>query len=178
MTGAAADRNLMLGIIALQMDFISRDALIAGMQAWVLNKATPLSQILQDQGALTHSRRALLDALVEEHLKLHEQQPEKSLAALSSIGSLREELFRIADPDLKASLPHVAAARPDQDNDPNRNIASTIVGASTSAGTRFRILRSRAKGGLGEVFVARDSEASFLAGGGSILSECRARSSV
>jgi hypothetical protein len=29
---AAADRNLLFGILALQMDFISRDALIAAMR--------------------------------------------------------------------------------------------------------------------------------------------------
>ena len=109
MSGAAADRNLLLGIIALQMDFVSREVLIAAMNAWVLNKATPLSQVLQDQGDLTDSRRSLLDALVEEHLKLHQNEPQKSLAALSSIGSVREQLSRIADPDLQASLPRIAA---------------------------------------------------------------------
>ena len=57
MTGAA-DRNLLLGIIALQMDFISGDALIAAMHAWVLNKAGSISQVLQDRGSLTASRRA------------------------------------------------------------------------------------------------------------------------
>jgi hypothetical protein len=30
---AAADRNLLFGIIALQMDFINRDQLVAGMIA-------------------------------------------------------------------------------------------------------------------------------------------------
>ena len=89
MSGASADRNLLLGIIALQMDFISRDALITAMNAWVLNKTTPLSRILQERRALTDSRRSLLEALVEEHLKLHENEPQKSLAALSSIGSVR-----------------------------------------------------------------------------------------
>ena len=158
MSGAAADRNLLLGIIALQMDFISRDALIAAMHAWVLNKATPLSQILQDQGALTESRRSLLEALVEEHIRLHDDDPQKSLAAVSSIGSVREELSRIADPDLQASLAHVSAARQDQDDDPDRTVPLPSVGDSTSAGTRFRILRPHAKGGLGEVFVARDTE--------------------
>lgn len=29
----AADRNLLFGMLALQMDFVSRDALIAGMHA-------------------------------------------------------------------------------------------------------------------------------------------------
>src|SRR5205823_4898049 len=128
------------------------------MHAWVLNKKTPLSQILQDQGALSASRRSLLDALVEEHIQLHDNDPQKSLAAVSSIGSVRAELSRIADPDLHASLPHVSAARQNQDNDPYRTVPEPSVGASTSAGPRFRILRPHAKGGLGEVFVARDTE--------------------
>ena len=37
----AADYNLLLGIIALQMDFISRDALIAAMNSWVLRRRPP-----------------------------------------------------------------------------------------------------------------------------------------
>jgi serine/threonine-protein kinase len=158
MSGAAADLNLLVGIIALQMDFISRDALISAMHAWVLNKKIPLSQILQDQGALTEARRSLLDALVQEHIKLHDNDTQKSLAAVSSIGSVREELSRIADPDLQASLPHVSAARQDRENDPWRTVTHPSVGDSTSAGTRFRILRPHAKGGLGEVFVALDTE--------------------
>src|SRR5262245_18656914 len=52
MPSPAADRNLLFGILALQMDFVSRDALIAGMHAWVLDKTKPLGQILADQGAL------------------------------------------------------------------------------------------------------------------------------
>ena len=158
MSGALADRNLLLGVVALQMDFISRDALIIAMNTWALTKATPLSQILKDQGALTDSRRFLLDAMVAEHIQLHEGDPQRSLAAMSSIGSVRELLSRIADPDLQASLPYVSAACPDQDNDSKGTITSTIAGDSTSAGTRFRILRPHAKGGLGEVFVARDTE--------------------
>jgi hypothetical protein len=41
----AADRNLLFGILALQMDFVSRDALIAAMNAWVLDKGKALGQI-------------------------------------------------------------------------------------------------------------------------------------
>src|SRR5437773_8576035 len=88
----SADRNLLFGILALQMDFISRDQLVAAMHAWVLDKQKPLGQVLLDQKALEASRHALLDALVQEHLKQHDNDPQKSLAAVSSIKSVREEL--------------------------------------------------------------------------------------
>jgi hypothetical protein len=42
-TASSADRNLLFGILALQMDFISRDQLVAGMNAWVLDKTQPLA---------------------------------------------------------------------------------------------------------------------------------------
>ena len=47
----AADRNLLFGILAVQTDLITRDALIKAMNAWVLEKAKPLGQILLEQGA-------------------------------------------------------------------------------------------------------------------------------
>ena len=47
-----ADRNLLFGILALQIDFISRDALIKAMNAWVLEKSKSLGQILGEHQAL------------------------------------------------------------------------------------------------------------------------------
>src|SRR5438552_1100507 len=96
--------NLLFGILALQMDFISREALVAAMHAWVLAKDKPLGEILVEQKALAPDRRTLLEALVQEHLKQHENAPEKSLAAVSSLGPVREDLRRLADPDVQASL--------------------------------------------------------------------------
>src|SRR4051794_7147566 len=40
----SADRNLLFGILALQMDFVPRDQLITAMNAWVLDKARPLGR--------------------------------------------------------------------------------------------------------------------------------------
>src|SRR5215471_1263329 len=102
MPHAHADRNLLFGILALQMDFISRDALVAAMHAWVLDKAKPLGQILLDQGTLRAANRELLEALVERHLEMHNNDPQQSLAALSSVGSARRQLEQVADPDVQA----------------------------------------------------------------------------
>ena len=94
------------------MDFISRDALIAAMNAWVLDKAKPLGQILVEQQALWPRRSApCWSRWSQEHLEQHGNDAEKSLAAVSSVGSVREDLQQIADPDVQASLAHVAAAR-------------------------------------------------------------------
>ena len=38
---AEADRNLLFGILALQNNFIDRDALLAAFNAWVADKARP-----------------------------------------------------------------------------------------------------------------------------------------
>ncbi len=155
MPDAHTDRNMLLGMLALQMDFINRDQLIAGINAWALNKVKPLDEILREQGALRRDTRDLLKALVEKHLEIHEGDAEKSLGSLSSIGSVREDLKSIADPEIAATLTMVSAnRRADVPEATNR----FSVGVSSSTGTRFRILRPHAKGGLGAVSVAYDDE--------------------
>lgn len=62
-------RNLLLGILALQNNFISPEDLLAAFALWADSGARPLGQILVDRRALDDSRRALLEALVAEHLK-------------------------------------------------------------------------------------------------------------
>jgi serine/threonine-protein kinase len=111
----SADRNLLLGILALQMDFVSRDALVAAMHAWVLRKSTSLGQLLLEQGALRADTHALLEAIVEKHLEMHGGDAHKSLAAVSSIRSLRNDLEQIADPDLCDSLAQVSVARQEEE---------------------------------------------------------------
>jgi tetratricopeptide (TPR) repeat protein len=165
----SADRNLLFGILALQMDFIGRDALIAAMHAWVLDKAKPLGQILVEQGVLHDDTHEVLEALVRKHLDLHDGDAEKSLVSLSSVGSFQKALEQfLADPALQASLAHLSDARSEKADAILTRLTTPFVGAnvtrppsagaSTSSGQRFRILRPHAKGGLGEVFVAHDGE--------------------
>ena len=151
-----ADANLLFGVLALQLDFISRDQLIAGMQAWVMDKQTPLAEHLVRVDALKAERQLLLEPLVAEHIRQHANDPQQSLAAVSSVDSLRHDLKALADPDIEASLVSI----------PQRlstallsgDTTQTFIGNASGEPSRYRILRSHARGGLGEVFVAEDQE--------------------
>jgi eukaryotic-like serine/threonine-protein kinase len=155
MAQMASDRNLLLGIIALQMDFITREALIAGMNAWVLAKDKSLGLILVDQAALARDELALLDPLVRKHLEKHGGDPERSLSALSAIGWIKHDLQAVADSDVRVSVGHLGVSDVKTDSEATQSYAA---GASSSVGGRFRILRPHARGGQGEVYVARDTE--------------------
>jgi serine/threonine-protein kinase len=151
-----SDRNLLFGMLALQMDFIGRDTLIAAMHDWVLEKTKSLGQILLDEGAIGPDEQGVLEALVQKHLQRHGNDPEQSLAALGAPAGLAQELRNVRDGDLQASLDSVAGAA-----DTGAVATGPYVPASSSAppeGMRYRVLRPHARGGLGEVFVALDQE--------------------
>ena len=94
------DRNLLFGILALQMDFVTRDDLITGMNSWILEKNRALGEILVERGALAAADRFLLEPLVRRHIEQHGDDPARSLASLSSVDWLRVDLASAAQADL------------------------------------------------------------------------------
>ncbi len=153
-----AGRNLLCGILALQNSFINRDALLAAFNSWVEDKSRSLGQILLAQGALSAARLSLLDALVQEHLRQHGR-----VKARSEVWR-RLQLDRVgarARPagdrrSRSAGKPPVRRRRaPEADAEAT---SSYLPDAPGAGGERFRIIRFHAKGGLGEVYLARDDE--------------------
>jgi serine/threonine-protein kinase len=155
MSQSATDRNLLFGILALQMDFITRDGLIAAMNGWVLNKDKSLSRILVEQGGLAEEDRALLEPLVGKHLERHGVDAGRSLSALSPVGWIKHDLESVADSELTASLAHLVDSGPNTDHD---RTGAVVGEGSRAGGPRYRVLRPHARGGLGEVYLARDEE--------------------
>jgi eukaryotic-like serine/threonine-protein kinase len=147
-----ADRDLIFGILALQNGLIDQADLIAGFQCWTKERSRPLARILVERRALSQEGRTMVDGLVRRQVekmggedeRSTEVEPPSRLPLLDAIepaqfGSMTKDRGSLLDP--KASVD-----------------SGFTVGRSTSEGSRFQLLRPNAQGGIGMVFVARDSE--------------------
>ena len=157
MSPASSDRNLLFGILALQMEFVTREQLIAAMHAWKSDRSKALGEILLEHGALTEQRRRLLDELVQEHIANHGDSLEQSLTSACTRDQLGPEFQANHVREVWANLDQTLSF--EGQPPPNAPEASGVpLEPSRVAGGRFRVLSLHDKGGLGQVMLATDAE--------------------
>jgi eukaryotic-like serine/threonine-protein kinase len=138
------DRNMLVGIVALQRDFISRDELIDAMNEWARNKARSLGQVLLDRASLDHDTQVLLDTLVDRELEQLESERMSQFTTLVAAP---------AAVDLELSG---GPADGSSGAEPVADEPSPVWDAGLRA--RYRVLWPHARGGLGQIHVAEDTE--------------------
>jgi eukaryotic-like serine/threonine-protein kinase len=149
-----AERSVLSGTLAFQIGLIDQNALESSLRAWADDKGKTLAQILVDQGALDDESKSLVEALASKQLGIHGGNLEKSLDAMTVGSKAREILTRVGDPELT-----ITQAQVDSNATRDSSDAPTDSAAAASARPeRFRVVRPHARGGLGAVFVALDTE--------------------
>src|SRR5262249_51950276 len=164
----STDENLLFALLARQLGIVEQDQLRAALGDWARAPDKPPGHILKEQGALQPDDAAQLERLVAEHLQ--EQQAARpavtTRCTLDQVGLSGEEC--LPAPETRASLGErvLGAVAPNVTRDtvesgtPSWPEAADKGEASNPqpiapAGCRYRVLRPHARGGLGEVFLAR-----------------------
>lgn len=152
------DRNLLYGLLVRLFDFAPHGAVCAALAAAEEQGGRPLGELLRAAGQIDARQQAALDALVHERLSLPSCDAAQAVEELARSGGLSQELAalrgaldgQIAQGNATLPLPSATLA--------NESSYAAANDNAERSRERFRILRTHAKGGLGEVFVARDEE--------------------
>ena len=170
-----SDRNLLLGMLAVQFRFVTQPALIKAMHGWMLEQHRPLEDILTEQGALNSNKRAELLQVFATFIEQHGGDVEQSLGSLAPQPELIQELQSLGGEDLQGSVMALApqpVKSPPKVSNPIHDLLSDDstepVGESVDQESRsqraahFRFEKSEfyKQGGLGIVFKANDTELS------------------
>jgi WD40 repeat protein/tRNA A-37 threonylcarbamoyl transferase component Bud32 len=149
-----SDFNLLFGVLALQTGLLGNDQFAEACAAWTTCKHRLLADLLVERAWLTAEECQEVERLVQRHLLRHGGDAHKSLAAVAAALEAPATLHDIADADLQASLVLITRSL---DTDRDRTVTYSPRPVDVG-GSRYRVLRPHARGGLGEVFVAEDQE--------------------
>ena len=157
---ANADHNLLFGVLAWQAGVIRESQLLEAMKTWTFSKQKSLGEILLEQDVVSEGQISQLEQMVALHLQLHNNDAAEALQSISSIPDITNSLQQhLPDEQVQASLGHLGQSpRRAFEREIEATLDATAPHVGAAGEARFRILRPFARGGLGEVFVARDQE--------------------
>ncbi|HEV3120879.1 MAG TPA: serine/threonine-protein kinase [Isosphaeraceae bacterium] len=143
-----ADRNLLFGVLALQGDLIDAAQFVEACTAWANHKAKPLADLLVERGWINPDDRAHIDYFLARKLRKHEGDAHKSLMEVAGAG-VQNILAELNDPEVQRSMAGMSKGE--------GHVMLSTVGYTPETRERYTLTRLHAKGGLGQVWLARDS---------------------
>jgi serine/threonine-protein kinase len=162
---SAADRNLVVGLLALRLDYVNSEQLLHALGSNPDAVGLSIGETLCGKGVLNEDDRRDLERLADWHLSRHNGDAQASLAALRIEPAVREQLARLSDPAVQASLSLLSPEPANHCTNMPTLVGSSATsrdlaqaGSPTASPVRYRRQRPHARGGLGEVFVAVDQE--------------------
>ncbi len=140
------DRNLLFGVLALQVDLIDAAQFAEACTAWTARKHVPLAEQLVERGWLTPEDRADVERLLDRKLRKHGD----ARAGLDAVADAEvwHTLTGITDADVRQSL---AGLRPTA-----TPVATATVDQAAEGRDRYVLTGLHATGGIGRVWLARD----------------------
>lgn len=157
MSSSRSPRDLVYGLVAVKLRFLTADELISAVQSDVDNaapghegEADSIGRQLIAQGVLSAADDAAIDQIVQRHLSRH-GDPEQSLAALTETWAGQSDTDPLAKLEGTEIWSLDTAPVNTGDSGPRHPVRE-------SGASRFQVISPHAEGGLGVVSLARDKE--------------------
>ncbi len=168
------NRDVLVAVLALLTDAIPRHALSVALGTWARDRRRPLADVLLADGAIDRDRLAALVCLADAHLARPRDDLQAAIEGWNLQARTEEVLTEIHDAALRTTLGAAlrleptlpaadaadAAAPGGDETLPHPGPAGngTAGSQAVATGPRFRPVRPHARGGIGQVWVARDGE--------------------
>jgi PAS domain S-box-containing protein len=141
------DRNLLFAVLALQADVLDADQFIEVCTLWTTRKQTALADLLIELGWITPTDRADVERLVARKLKKHGGDPRAGLSVVAD--DVKRSLAALQDDDIQRSLCGLAA--------PDAPTVMVTIDDIPRPQERYALARLHATGGIGRIWLARDT---------------------
>jgi serine/threonine-protein kinase len=151
MAASQTDRNLLVAVIALQLDILDQSQFAEVCAVWALTMDRPIDELLEERGWITREDRQEITRNLERKLRKHCGDIHASLAATADT-SVREILRSIDQPAIRQSIDELPPA--------TGHILATLILPEGTKRTleRYTLSRVHGEGGLGRVWLARDTD--------------------
>lgn len=159
----ASDFNLLFGFLARQLGFVDRQQFQEATRSWRSDTSQPVSEILLNNQSISEEDHKLLRRLTDKCVSNHQGDPTSSLKSLAEFESFAAELQDAGNVSLDDTVSMLMGDRSSDTSAPTEPLPASArlamrreqLGAGAN---RYQIIRPHARGGLGEVSIAKDLE--------------------
>ena len=146
-----SERNLLFGVLALQNGVVDADRLAETCADWVTEPTQPLADLFVKRGVMTDEQKTEVEKVVANELEAHGGDPHATLAATID-GRAREAIHAAvgADGALDARLNPLPQPQ-------SSHVVLGTLSPTDENRERYTLTHLHAKGGMGRVWLARDS---------------------
>ena len=160
------NRQLLVAVLALLTDAIPRPGLAAALKAWNKDRRQSLALLLKEEAALDEERLRALECLASAHLKTHHNDLRLGLEAWNAYELTQDVLTEVGDDALRETLSMTltgnttlpVSSRCSETEAAGSDFQIANPAPAVVPGERFQLIREHARGGIGQVWLARDSE--------------------